>query len=132
MTNGIITDEAWERLIKETGKSRNTIDLADFSTNDNSTEFGLDFSADVLDFDPWNLDEPTALGGVTRTLSPPAYCTMFNLTAAFDPVPPTKTTGTNKESQEELKFQVRELQIEYLSPIQAFDNTWLNFIPDWN
>lgn len=115
MANGIITDEAWERLIKETGKSSRTIDLTDFSTNDNTAEFELEFPADALDFDPWNLDVPTAFGDVTRTLSPPAYCTMFNLTAAFDPVPPTQITETNKESQEKLKVQVRELQNEYVS-----------------
>lgn len=51
MANGIITDEAWERLIKETGKSSNTIDLTDFSTNNNTTEFELEFPADALDFD---------------------------------------------------------------------------------
>ena len=82
MTNGVITDEAWEKLMKDTSRSSNT-NMTDFLTNNNTAEIELDFSADALDFDPWNLDVPTSFGGITRTLSPPAFCTMFNFNAAL-------------------------------------------------
>lgn len=99
--------------MKDMSKSSNTIDITDFLTNDNTTEFKLDFSTNALEFDLQNLDEPTSFGGVIHTLSTLAFCTIFNLTTAFDLVPQTQSSEKDKESEKELKFQMRKLQHEY-------------------
>lgn len=43
MSNEVIINEAWEKLIKDISKSSNTINITDFLINDNTTKFELDF-----------------------------------------------------------------------------------------
>lgn len=87
--------------MKNISKNSNIIDMTDFLTNNNTTEFELNFLANALDFNLWNLNVSIFFNNIIHILSPPTFCTIFNLITAFDFISQMQFIEKEKKSKEE-------------------------------